>query len=93
MSVPRPTPTIDAISFQTAGKRIETAANAANSTSPIRRIACARAPRERNSRATTAMTVATQLGNLRAVQFYGRRGLRVVSAELWFHFWPSEGHG
>ena len=41
----------------------------------------------------TAMTVATQLGNLRAVQFYGRRGLRIMSAELWFHFWPSEGHG
>jgi dTDP-4-amino-4,6-dideoxy-D-galactose acyltransferase len=41
----------------------------------------------------TAMTVATQLGNLRAVQFYGRHGLRIMSAELWFHFWPSDGHG
>ena len=35
---------------------METAAKAANTTSPIRRIAWARAPRERKSRATTRMT-------------------------------------
>jgi dTDP-4-amino-4,6-dideoxy-D-galactose acyltransferase len=38
------------------------------------------------------MTVATQLRNLRAVQFYARRGLLLTSAALWFHFWPRDVH-
>jgi GNAT superfamily N-acetyltransferase len=38
------------------------------------------------------MSVATQLRNLGAVQFYGRRGLLLTSAELWFHFWPRDVH-
>jgi TDP-D-fucosamine acetyltransferase len=40
----------------------------------------------------TAMTVVTQLRNLRAVRFYGRGGLLVSTAELWFHFWPRDVH-
>jgi dTDP-4-amino-4,6-dideoxy-D-galactose acyltransferase len=40
----------------------------------------------------TAMTVVTQLRNLRAVRFYGRGGLFMTTAELWFHFWPRDIH-
>jgi dTDP-4-amino-4,6-dideoxy-D-galactose acyltransferase len=39
-----------------------------------------------------SMTVATQLRNLRALQFYGRAGLVIVAVELWFHLWPRDVH-
>jgi dTDP-4-amino-4,6-dideoxy-D-galactose acyltransferase len=37
-----------------------------------------------------AMTVATQLRNLPALRFYGRCGLLVRRAEMWFHLWPGD---
>jgi dTDP-4-amino-4,6-dideoxy-D-galactose acyltransferase len=37
-----------------------------------------------------SMTVATQLRNVEALQFYGRAGLLVVSSEIWFHLWPRD---
>jgi dTDP-4-amino-4,6-dideoxy-D-galactose acyltransferase len=38
----------------------------------------------------TSMTVATQLRNMAALQFYGRAGLLVASAGIWFHLWPGD---
>jgi dTDP-4-amino-4,6-dideoxy-D-galactose acyltransferase len=40
----------------------------------------------------TTVTVVTQLRNLRAVRFYGRGGLLMTTAGLWFHFWPRDVH-
>ena len=37
------------------------------------------------------MTVATQLRNVRALQFYGGAGLLIRSVGLWFHLWPADG--
>ncbi len=36
------------------------------------------------------MTVATQLRNVRALQFYGGAGLVIRSVGFWFHFWPAD---
>ena len=41
----------------------------------------------------TDMTVATQLRNVRALQFYGGAGLLIRSVGLWFHLWPSDDAG
>lgn len=38
----------------------------------------------------SAMSVATQLRNGRALRFYGRSGLLISRAELWFHLWPGD---
>jgi GNAT superfamily N-acetyltransferase len=36
------------------------------------------------------MTVATQLRNVRALQFYAGAGLLIRSVGLWFHLWPGD---
>ena len=38
----------------------------------------------------STMSVATQLRNVRALRFYGRCGLLISRAELWFHLWPGD---
>jgi dTDP-4-amino-4,6-dideoxy-D-galactose acyltransferase len=38
----------------------------------------------------TDMTVATQLRNLRAAQFYTRVGLDLRHVGVWFHLWPND---
>jgi len=39
------------------------------------------------------MTVATQLRNVRALQFYGGAGLAIRSVGFWFHLWPADAAG
>ena len=36
------------------------------------------------------MTVATQLRNVRALQFYGGAGLQIRSVGFWFHLWTAD---
>ena len=36
------------------------------------------------------MTVATQLRNVRALQFYAGAGLQIRSVGFWFHLWPAD---
>jgi len=37
-----------------------------------------------------AMTVATQLRNVRALRFYSRAHLFISAVEYWFHLWPGD---
>ena len=38
----------------------------------------------------SAITIATQLRNGAALRFYGRAGLQIACAEIWFHFWRCD---
>jgi dTDP-4-amino-4,6-dideoxy-D-galactose acyltransferase len=42
------------------------------------------------TRGIDEMNVATQLRNVRALQFYGSSGLQIRSVRFWFHWWSAE---